>query len=86
MNYKPNTREVKTAIEEKLSRHFGCTPAEASRDQVYKAAALTIVIVIQILCSFRFGSLVCRNTYAILSTLEAEQARSEVIIPLLAKH
>ncbi|MBQ3483751.1 MAG: glycogen/starch/alpha-glucan phosphorylase [Clostridia bacterium] len=42
MNYKPNAREVKTAIEEKLSRHFGCTPAEASRDQVYKAAALTI--------------------------------------------
>jgi len=42
MNYKPNAREVKQGIEEKLSRHFGCTPAEASRDQIYKAAALTV--------------------------------------------
>jgi len=42
MNYKPNASEVKKNITEKLSRHFGCTPAEASRDQLYKAAALTI--------------------------------------------
>lgn len=42
MNYTPNAMEVKANLEEKLARHFGCTPAEASRDQMYKAAALTI--------------------------------------------
>ena len=42
MNYKPNTAEVKTNIESKLSRYFGCTPEEASKEQVYKAAALTV--------------------------------------------
>jgi hypothetical protein len=41
MNYKPEANEVKKKIEEKLSRHFGCTPEEATRDQLYKAAALT---------------------------------------------
>ncbi len=42
MNYKPSAQEVRAGIEEKLSRHFGCTPTEASRDQVYKAAAMTV--------------------------------------------
>lgn len=42
MNYNPNAHEVRTNIEEKLVRHFGCSPAEASRDQMYKAAALTV--------------------------------------------
>ena len=42
MNYQPSAREVRAGIEEKLSRHFGCTPKEASRDQVYKAAAMTV--------------------------------------------
>lgn len=42
MNYNPNAHEVKANIEEKLVRHFGCSPAEASRDQMYKAAALTV--------------------------------------------
>ncbi|MBR7182058.1 MAG: glycogen/starch/alpha-glucan phosphorylase [Clostridia bacterium] len=42
MNYQPSAREVRAGIEEKLSRHFGCTPKEASRDQIYKAAAMTV--------------------------------------------
>ena len=42
MNYKPNTAEVKDSIESKLSRYFGCTPEEASKEQVYRAAALTV--------------------------------------------
>ncbi len=42
MNYKPSTAEVKANIESKLSRYFGCTPEEASNEQVYKAAALTV--------------------------------------------
>ena len=35
-------KQVKENIESKLSRQFGCTASEASRDQMYKAAALTI--------------------------------------------
>ncbi len=35
-------KEVKESIVSKLSRQFGCTAKEASRDQIYKAAALTI--------------------------------------------
>ena len=42
MNYKPSAQAVRQAIEEKLSRHFGCTAKEASRDQMYKAAAMTV--------------------------------------------
>lgn len=38
----PTTKQVKENIEAKLSRQFGCTAAEASRDQMYKAAALTV--------------------------------------------
>ena len=32
MNYTPNTAEVKANIESKLSRYFGCTPEEASKE------------------------------------------------------
>ena len=39
MNYTPNAKEVKKNIEEKLSRHFGANAAEATREQLYKAAA-----------------------------------------------
>ncbi|MBQ1956869.1 MAG: glycogen/starch/alpha-glucan phosphorylase [Clostridia bacterium] len=42
MNYNPNQNEVKKNIEAKLARHFGCTSAEASREQMYKATALTV--------------------------------------------
>lgn len=34
--------DVKENIEAKLSRHFGCTPREASREQMYKAVAMTV--------------------------------------------
>ena len=43
MNYKNMTpQEIKNNIEVKLSRYFGCTSAEASSDQMYKAVAMTI--------------------------------------------
>ncbi len=34
--------EVREEIEAKLSRYFGCTVEEASKDQVYKAVAMTV--------------------------------------------
>ena len=34
--------QVKENIEIKLSRYFGCTPDEASKDQMYKAVSMTI--------------------------------------------
>ena len=34
--------EVKEVVEAKLARYFGCTPSEASKDQVYKAVAMTV--------------------------------------------
>ncbi len=42
MNYNPNSTEVQEQLEGVLQRHFGCTAAEASRDQMYKAAAITV--------------------------------------------
>ena len=42
MNYNPNSTEVKEQLEGVLQRHFGCTAAEASREQMYKAAAITV--------------------------------------------
>lgn len=42
MNYNPTTQEIKKNLEEKLSRYFGCTPAEASREQLYKATSMTV--------------------------------------------
>ncbi|MBE6632957.1 MAG: glycogen/starch/alpha-glucan phosphorylase [Ruminococcaceae bacterium] len=42
MNYQPNSAEVKEQLEGVLQRHFGCTAAEASREQMYKAAAITV--------------------------------------------
>ena len=42
MNYNPNSTEVKQLIEGVLQRHFGCSAKEASRDQMYKAAAITV--------------------------------------------
>ncbi|MBE6549363.1 MAG: glycogen/starch/alpha-glucan phosphorylase [Ruminococcaceae bacterium] len=42
MNYTPTKKEVRENIEAKLSRYFGCTPAEASRDQMYKAVSMTV--------------------------------------------
>ena len=34
--------DVKENIEAKLSRYFGCTPKEASREQMYKAVSMTV--------------------------------------------
>lgn len=42
MNEKPNSAEIKELLENVLQRHFGCTAAEASRDQMYKAAAISV--------------------------------------------
>ncbi|MBO5204278.1 MAG: glycogen/starch/alpha-glucan phosphorylase [Clostridia bacterium] len=35
-------KQVKENIEAKLSRYFGCNPKEATRDQMYKAVAMTV--------------------------------------------
>ena len=35
-------KEIREALEVKLSRHFGCTFKDASSEQIYKATALTI--------------------------------------------
>jgi len=42
MNTNPNTKEVREELEGVLQRHFGCSANEASREQMYKAAAITI--------------------------------------------
>ena len=42
MNYNPNSTEVKDMLEGVLQRHFGCSANEASREQMYKAAAITV--------------------------------------------
>ena len=42
MTNTPQKHEVKENIEAKLARYFGCTSNEASRDQMYKAVAMTI--------------------------------------------
>ena len=42
MAFKPNKVQVKENIEMKLSRYFGCTPKEATRDQMYKAVSMTV--------------------------------------------
>ncbi len=42
MNYNPSSAEVKEQLEGVLQRHFGCSPAEASREQMYKATAITV--------------------------------------------
>ena len=42
MNYTPSKKEIKENVEAKLSRYFGCTPKEASRDQMYKAVSMTV--------------------------------------------
>ena len=42
MTKTPTANQIKENIEAKLSRQFGCTASEASRDQMYKAAVLTV--------------------------------------------
>ena len=42
MNFSPSKAEVRDNLEAKLSRYFGCSPREATREQMYKAAAMTV--------------------------------------------
>ena len=42
MNYSPSTAEVKANIESKLSRYFGASAEEATKEQLYKACAMTV--------------------------------------------
>lgn len=42
MNYTSEKTEVKEIIESKLARYFGASPAEATKEQVYKAVALSV--------------------------------------------
>ena len=42
MNLKPTVKEISENLEGKLARYFGCSSAEATREQMYKAAAMTI--------------------------------------------
>ncbi len=41
-NLKPTAPQIKENLEIKLSRYFGCTSAEASKEQIYKATAMTV--------------------------------------------
>ncbi|MDD6094535.1 MAG: glycogen/starch/alpha-glucan phosphorylase, partial [Clostridia bacterium] len=42
MNQNPNAREVRESIKSKLSRYFGATPEEATKEQLYRACAMTV--------------------------------------------
>ncbi len=42
MNITPDAKTVKQNIEAKLSRNLGCTPAEATKEQMYKAVVMTV--------------------------------------------
>ena len=42
MAFKPQKTQVKENIEMKLSRYFGCTPKEATAEQMYKAVSMTV--------------------------------------------
>ena len=42
MNYNPGVKEVGEVIKQKLARHFGSTPDEATKEQLYKACALSV--------------------------------------------
>ncbi len=42
MNSNLHSTQIKENIEVKLARYFGCTPAEASKEQMYKAVAITV--------------------------------------------
>ena len=41
-NVKPTAAQIKENLDIKLARFFGCTAAEASKEQIYKATAMTI--------------------------------------------
>ncbi|MBO5756367.1 MAG: glycogen/starch/alpha-glucan family phosphorylase, partial [Clostridia bacterium] len=42
IDYRPTAAKIREDLTIKLSRYFGCTPAEATTEQMYKATAMTI--------------------------------------------
>ena len=42
MNYRTDEKTVRANIEAKLSRHLGCNAEEATKEQMYKAVAMTV--------------------------------------------
>ena len=42
IDYRPTAAKIRDDLTIKLSRYFGCTPAEATTDQMYKATAMTV--------------------------------------------
>ena len=42
MNYNPKIKEIKDNIAVKLSRTLGCSPNDASKEQIYKATVMTV--------------------------------------------
>ena len=42
LNIQPDRQAIKANIEAKLARQFGCTAEEATREQLYKATAITV--------------------------------------------
>ena len=42
IDYRPTAAKIRDDLTVKLSRYFGCTPAEATTEQMYKATAMTV--------------------------------------------
>ncbi|MBQ7379506.1 MAG: hypothetical protein IJW70_07520, partial [Clostridia bacterium] len=42
IDYRPSAAKIRDDLTVKLSRYFGCTPAEATTEQMYKATAMTV--------------------------------------------
>ncbi|MBE6676016.1 MAG: glycogen/starch/alpha-glucan phosphorylase [Ruminococcaceae bacterium] len=42
IDYRPSATKIRDDLTVKLSRYFGCTPAEATTEQMYKATAMTV--------------------------------------------
>ena len=42
MGYSVTEKEVKDIIKGKLARYFGVSPAEASKEQIYKAVVMSV--------------------------------------------
>jgi len=42
IDYRPSAAKIRDDLTIKLSRYFGCTPAEATTEQMYKATAMTV--------------------------------------------
>ncbi|MBR2445657.1 MAG: glycogen/starch/alpha-glucan phosphorylase [Clostridia bacterium] len=42
IDYRPSAARIRDDLTMKLSRYFGCTPSEATTEQMYKATAMTV--------------------------------------------